>query len=418
MRASALRVTIGIFLVLVTHCASTSPRDVNRIGDLKPTVLLVSLDGFRWDYLDKYRAAHLEKFAREGVRAKSLTSVFPSATFPNHYSIVTGLYAEEHGIVANEMIEPHTGVKFEMRDSSSTKDSRWWGGEPIWITAERQGQLTAPLFWVGSHVEIEGRRPTYWLPYDKKMTRSERVGRILKWIDLPVEKRPTFLTLYFEGVDSAGHEFGPDSAEVDRAVAEVDAELGNLLSAFEARGIFDQVNVIVVSDHGMASVAEDHFIPIEEMIKSIDGEILGSGAFGGLFLKSGNPEATAKTLSHVHPHLRAYSKGEIPERFHFRSNSRIPDVLLLADEGWYMARSSTTPAKKKAIKGAHGYDNALPSMQGIFIARGPAFNRGVKIGPIASVEIYGLIARILSLKPAPNHGKPANVRGIFSGGEK
>jgi predicted AlkP superfamily pyrophosphatase or phosphodiesterase len=221
-----------------------------RKDTLKPTVILISLDGFRADYLKKYSAPNLGRLAAEGVRARWLIPSFPSLTFPNHYAIATGLYPQDNGIVDNSIYDPVTESSFSMSNDEAVRDGRWWWGEPIWITAEKQGQRAGVYFFPGSEAEIEGVRPTYWKHYDGKVPNSERVDTVLSWLDLPATQRPTFFALYFSDVDTAGHDSGPDSEGVGNAVARVDETVGRLMQGLEERNLYDRINIIVVSDHG------------------------------------------------------------------------------------------------------------------------------------------------------------------------
>jgi len=219
------------------------------------TLILISIDGFRPDYLEWYDAPNLSALAREGVSAPDgMLPVFPSKTFPNHYSIVTGLYPSSSGMLSNTMYDEESDSWFRMRDRSAVEDPVWWGGEPIWVTAEKQGRVSATYFWVGSEAPIQGIQPTFWYRFDGSVPGKERVDQALAWLDLPLQERPTFITLYFEDVDSIGHRFGPESQEVEEAVARMDGLIGRLLVGLRERTLLDSVNLMIVSDHGMAEI--------------------------------------------------------------------------------------------------------------------------------------------------------------------
>src|SRR5579884_3136882 len=225
------------------------------VQEQKHYVVLVSLDGFRYDYAKKYGATHLLDLAKHGASAPDgMLPSYPSLTFPNHYTLVTGLYPEHHGIVANDFLDPETGERFRMTDAKTVDESKWWLGEPFWVSLAHRGLRTATMFWVGSTAEIEGVRPTYWRPYVKSTPIADRLEQFFAWLDLPALRRPRFLTLYFENVDEAGHEYGPDAPETHQAVAKVDEAIGELRAGLEKRGVFDRVNLIVVAAHGMAAV--------------------------------------------------------------------------------------------------------------------------------------------------------------------
>lgn len=392
-----------------------------RIDNLKPTVILISLDGFRADYLEKYSAPNLSQLAAEGVRARWLIPSFPSLTFPNHYTIATGLYPQDHGIVNNEMYDPVFDAMFAMSNRETVRDGRWWGGEPIWITAEKQGQHAGVYFFPGSETAIEGARPSYWKPYDGKVPNAERVDTVLSWLDLPADKRPTFLALYFSDVDTAGHEHGPDSMEVGRAVAEVDTEVGKLIQGLRARNIYDQVNIIIVSDHGMATVVPTHVVILDDYFDVKEAaHIVWGDEVMTIFPRAGEEQAIYRSLRPEKlQHARCYLKQDIPSRFHYRNNRRIGAIVCLADEGWKMFSREHYESEKQKGKipahliGAHGYDNQLPSMRATFIAHGPAFKHGIVVQPFRNIDIYDIMARILKLRAAKNDGNPQTMRAVL-----
>lgn len=384
-------------------------------GDLRPTVLLVSIDGFRSDYFDRYPAPNLHRLAARGVRAP-LVPVFPTKTFPNHYAIVTGLYPEHSGIVENTMYDPAFDAVFQISDSAAVADARWWGGEPLWVTVERQGQIAASGFWPGSEAAIGGVRPHYWLHYDVRMPDSARVRQVLDWLSLPAATRPTFVTLYFSAVDHAGHESGPDSPAVARAVLQVDAAIGRLLDGLEARGWSDQVNVIVVADHGMSPIATDSVVALDDYLSlAAVSRITGGNPDLGLWPRAGLEDSVVRALAGKNPHLGVWRRDSIPERFHYRASARIPMVLVLAAPGWSVAarRSDVTSHPDRYAGGAHGYDDTVAVMRALFVAAGPAFRQGVTAAPFRNIHIYDLVARILGLTPAPNDGSPDSTATLL-----
>ncbi len=377
------------------------------------TVLLISLDGFRWDYLDKYDAPHLEELAEEGVRAEHLIPAFPTKTFPNHYTLVTGLYPEHHGIVANNMYDPVFDASFSLGDRNAVADARWWEGEPLWVTAEKQGQKAATYFWPGSEAAIEGVRPSYWKPYDGRVPGPDRVAEVLEWLDLPPAERPTFLTLYFSTVDSRGHDSGPDSEAVEDAVEEVDGYLGMLIEGLEERELLDEINLIVTADHGMIATSSERVVILDDYIDLEEVQVVDWSPVLMLRPDEGKEEAVYQQLKQA-PHLSVYRKAEIPERLHFQAHRRIPAVIGIADEGWSIAtreRYEQNPARFNG--GTHGYDNQLVSMGAVFVARGPAFKEGLVVGPFENIHLYNLMAAILGLDPAPNDGSLEAVRHLL-----
>jgi predicted AlkP superfamily pyrophosphatase or phosphodiesterase len=413
------RLCILLCLTLALLLSSIAGIATPRKDDLKPTVILISLDGFRADYLEKYRAPNLSRLAAEGVRARWLIPSFPSLTFPNHYTIATGLYPQHHGIVNNEMYDPVFDATFAVSDREALRNGRWWGGEPIWVTAEKQGQHAGVYFFLGSEAKIEGVRPTYWKPYDGKVPNSERVDTVLSWLDLPTAQRPTFLALYFSDMDTAGHGFGPDSPEVGKAVAEVDTAVGRLIQGLRARNIYDQVNIIVVSDHGMATVAPTHVVILDNYFDSKEAaHVVWGDEVTSIFPRAGEEKAISRSLKTKSlQHARCYLKRDIPARFHYRNNRRIGAIVCMADEGWKMFSRDYYESERQKGKipnhliGAHGYDNRLQTMRAIFIAHGEAFKRGVVVRPFRNIDIYDIMARILRLRAAKNDGslKTAHV---------
>lgn len=365
------------------------------------------IDGFRYDYLDRYPCPNLHRIIAQGVRAP-LVSEFPTKTFPNHYSIVTGLFPEHHGIVDNTMYDPSVNAEFRINDSTAVRDGRWWGGEPLWVTAERQGQLTAPFFWPGSEAVIEGIRPHYWLPYQGAMPDSARIRRVLEWLTLPAGRRPTLVTLYFSEVDHEGHDVGPISPLMAAAVLHVDSAIGDLLDGLAARQLTDHVNVIVVSDHGMAAISPDSVVALDDYL-SLDAlaHVSGGNPELGLWPKPGLEDSVVRSLRGRNPHLDVWRRDSIPARFHYRDNPRIPPVLALAHLGWSLTlrRGDIASHPDRFRGGEHGYDDTLSVMRATFLALGPAFRQGVTAGAFRNIHLYDLMTGILGLTPAPNDGR-------------
>jgi predicted AlkP superfamily pyrophosphatase or phosphodiesterase len=373
--------------------------DTNR-----PAVLLVSLDGFRWDFLEKTATPNLRRFVAGGVRAKALIPVFPSETFPSHYSMATGLHPARHGIVGNKMHDPAIARDFNLsEDRPSTLDPKWWQGEPIWITARKQDLISATCFWPGTDVQISGMQANYWLPFDGAMPDEQRIAQVIEWLSLPDEKQPQLITLYFGGVDTAGHRYGPDSPQVVEAIGAVDRSIGLLMERVEKIGRMD-VNVVIVSDHGMTSIGEAKTLLLENYINLEDATVSHQGALPSLIPRPGKEVVLLEQLKHV-PHVKFYRRDETPERLHFRNSPRIAPIVGLADEGWLIFTKENGEAfKRKGLRGAHGFDNGFESMHGFFAAKGPAFRTGVIVEAFQNVHIYELVTHLLKVKPAPNDG--------------
>ena len=377
-----------------------------------PIVVLVSFDGWRWDYIDRAEVPHLRALAARGVRADGLIPSFPAKTFPNHYTLVTGLYPEHHGIVANVMVEPGFPQRFTM-SSKTAKTARWWRGEPLWNTANKRGLRTASMFWPGSEAPIDSLRPTYWKPYDESMPNAARVAQVLEWLARPAERQPAFITVYFSDVDTAGHAHGPDSAQVRRAATRLDRMLGQLINGAAKLNLTDRLHIVVVSDHGMAQVSDRQVIYLDDYLDLSTVVVTERSPMVGLAPRSGSVDAIYNTLKGKHPSLAIYKREETPARFHYRNNPRIPPIVGLADEGWTIAtrgRAFAARVTGRANGGAHGYDPALTSMHGVFVAAGPHVREGVRVPAFENVHVYNFLCALLGLTPAPNDGDPSVTR--------
>jgi predicted AlkP superfamily pyrophosphatase or phosphodiesterase len=403
------------FALALTATIGRAQRDA--FADLQPTVILVSFDGFRWDYLSKAPTPNLQRLITRGVRASSLIPSFPSKTFPNHYSIVTGLYPGHHGIVANNIFDPPTGRTFALAKREEVRDPMWWGGTPIWTVIERAGKKSAPLFWPGSEAPHGGVMPTYWQPYDDNRPANARVDQILSWLDQPSAQRPTFLSLYFEDTDSAGHQHGPESPEVHAAIMRDDGYIGRLVDGLTRRGIANRVNIIVVSDHGMVAVDDSRVVVVDDYISPNDVTISDINPTLGIFPKAGKGDEVYRRLKGANPHLTIYKREETPARWHYRDHPRVPPIIGVADEGWQVLRRATvTGITTRTIlgqRGTHGYDPQLMSMRAVFIAAGPALRSGVTVAPFEDVSIYNVLAKILGVTPPANDGDPSVGRAVL-----
>ena len=401
---------VTISLVLVACRPAPVPPE-------RAILVLVSIDGFRWDYLDRYEAPQLRQLAASGVRAEGLIPQFPSKTFPNHYTIVTGLRLANHGIISNNMRAADIPGEFSLANRDVLADPRWWGGEPIWNTAEKQGRVAAAMFWPGSETMIGGQQATYWTPFDDEMPHVDRVGRVLSWLKLPDGKRPSFLTLYYSEVDNAGHDAGPESDAVRAAVANVDRSIGELVAGVKALGLDDRVHYVVVSDHGMAALSSDRMIVLDSLIDVASVEVVDWSPLLGLSPKDGDVDKVYAALKDKHPHLAVYRRDEIPEVYGIAGHSRLPAVIGIADEGWYITSRREVDRWGQPDRhppgGTHGYDARVKSMQGLFIASGPRLKSGVVVAAFENTHIYELMCAILGLTPAKNDGDPSVTRDML-----
>lgn len=404
---------VAVVLGAVAACAACAAA-IRRAPPVPPPqrVLLISLDGFRWDYLDRPGAVRLRQLAARGVRAERMVPAFPSKTFPNHYTIVTGLYPEHNGVIANAMRDPVLGA-FGMGDSPSVRDARWWLGEPIWVTAEKQGVHAAPYLWPGVEAPIEGVRPKWYVKFAGATTRAQRVEAVLGYLAIPGDTAPRFVTGYFNDLDNAGHHYGPASPQVDTAIAQVDSAVGALVDGITRLGLTDRVNVIVVADHGMAPLSRDRAIYLDDYIAMDSVDVIEWTPVADIVPKPGREEYVLRQLARA-PHLATYRRGTLPARLHFNDSPRITPVVAIAAEGWKITTHARA-AESRATDwgGDHGYDNALLSMGAVFVAAGPAFRRGVIVPPFQNVHLYGLLAQILGLTPARTDGSIDSVRAML-----
>ncbi len=385
-----------------------------------PVTILISIDGFRPDYLQRGVTPNLSKLAAQGVEAAMRPS-FPSKTFPNHWAIVTGDRPDRSGIVANKMEDPaRPGETFTM----ASDDPFWWNdAEPIWVTAERAGVRTATQFWPGSNVGWGGTRakdwpytitgatrPRDWVQYNEEIGNDQRVNTLIDLLRRPQDIRPRFLTLYFDEVDTIGHINGPDAPETTAAIADVDAHIGKLVADLATLG--QPANLLILSDHGMAPKSSERIIALDKIADPADYRLIEYGPYASLEAMPGHEKALEAKLLRPHPHMQCWRKSEIPARFHYGSNPRVPAYLCLAEPRWVTQK--TTPTAP-FIGGDHGYDDQAPDMAALFIANGPAFNRGFQPpAGFANVDVYPILAKLLGVTPNPSDADPAKLDGLLT----
>jgi predicted AlkP superfamily pyrophosphatase or phosphodiesterase len=401
----------SVVVLLITQAnaekkPSLAPRD--RV------LILISIDALRADYLQKFNPPNLVKLAAEGVHAEKLISMFPTLTFPNHQTIVTGLRPEHHGIINNNMYDPVFKENFAY-NRVNLHDSRWWGGEPIWATAIKQGLRADCMFWPGTGVAMAGLLPTEYTPYDGTVEPNGCVDPVLAWLDQPADKRPHLIITYFHHVDSVSHREGTESPEIGKTVQEVDAAIGRLVEGIHQRKLDDVVNIVIVSDHGMTDISPQRVIELRDFVDMDSVQVDCSGAVGGLRPLDGDVNALYKKFAGKESHFHVYRRENMPKRYHYTDNRRIPPVILVADEGWYIGRRAAgAPPVKNMNKATHGFDPDLTSMGATFIAYGPAFRHGVTLKPFENVHIYNLLCATLGLKPAPNDGDDRLVKSVLA----
>ncbi|MEH6664320.1 MAG: ectonucleotide pyrophosphatase/phosphodiesterase [Brevundimonas sp.] len=397
------RLLLILFALALSACATTPPGGAATQD--RPLVILVGIDGFRADYLDRGVTPTLSGLRAGGAFAAMRPS-FPSVTFPNHYTLVTGLHPDRHGIVNNTMLDADLG-RFYLGNPAAVTDGRWWDdGEPIWVTAERAGLTTGTMFWPGSEAEIGGVRPTHWTVFDQALPGDARVDRVLEWLDLPGDERPDFATLYFDIVDTAGHHHGPAAAETTEAIASVDASIARLIARLEARGLADRTTLVIVADHGMAPTSPERAIYLDDLIDPAAVEVVHAGAFAGLNPAPGREAEVQTALVRRHANMECYNKADLPARLAYGRHPRVPAVLCLPDTGWLVA---TRDRPVRGPGGAHGYDNMAPEMAALFITNGPGVRSGVVLEDMDAVDVQPLLARLLGIAAPRGDGSPEDT---------
>jgi predicted AlkP superfamily pyrophosphatase or phosphodiesterase len=354
----------------------------------------MSIDGVRHDYPEMHQMKNLIEIAKMGTSAKGLIPVFPSKTFPNHYSIVTGLYPKNHRIIENNFYDPKMKKAYSPNDPFTVNDGKWYGGIPLWVLAEKQGLRSASYFWVGSEAEIQGKRPSYYYPFAPLSSNDAEIQQVLKWAQLPFEKRPGFITLYFPMVDNAGHEFGPEAEQTKSAAQEADRLIGSLWKGLRETQV--PFILVIVSDHGMSKLASDKRIQLSDYIDPETFEIQGSGSFVTLSKKkNSNIKKALESLKKLEPTILVYENKNIPEHYRLRGSPQAGDIVLIAKLPWYIE----LPNKRKGVQnGSHGWDNNEKDMQGIFFAVGERVPVGRSLEAFENIHIYKWIADRLGLQ--------------------
>jgi len=377
----------------------------------KKYMIMVSLDGFRWDYCSKATTPVFDSIAKYGVKAESLMPSFPSKTFPNHFTLVTGLYPDHHGIVNNIFYCPEFGEIYKINDRSKVENGEYYSGKPIWNLAEEQGVKSASFFWVGSEADINGQRPSYWKKYEHNFPFKQRVDTVLSWLQLPENERPHLILLYFHEPDSKGHKYGPDSKEIKELIPRLDSLIGQLMNGIQKLDIKDEINVIITTDHGMSSISDDRVVNLQNYLKQDWVErIEGSNPVFNIWTKPQFIDSVDNALKNVE-HIKCWKNGELPERLHYGHNPRTGTFTVVADSSWSLA---TRTGHKEYTGGAHGYDNQNIDMHGIFYAIGPDFKTGYKTGCLRNIDIYPLIGHILGLKIPQVDGDLERIKQILS----
>jgi len=376
---------------------------IQPIGQQRNYTILISFDGFRWDYSNKGLTPNLDFIKENGVHALSLQPCFPSKTFPNHYSIITGLYPENHGIIANSFTNPFNNKKYTLYDSAIVCEAQWYKGEAIWETAKRQGIITASYFWPGSELNLEYRRPNYIENFVYSKPYDERINGVLNWLQLPYNERPHFITLYFDATDTSGHNYGPNSREVNQTIAKEDSLIGKLFLGLKKLNLIDSTNVIVLSDHGMTELSPVRVINIDKLLSGFQFKSSDKGTMMFIYPNETEKNAVFQRLKDSEKNYKTYWKKDLPEYLHYKDNPFVAEILLIADLGYSLFDNKEIEKYSKRFPlGNHGYDPTNIDMHGIFYAIGPDFKSGYTCGTLNNIDIYPLLAKILRIFPNNN----------------
>lgn len=403
-------IKVSLQALLIFTAASCGLQKSNKIPAYEQYVVMLSMDGFRWDYASRVETPWLDYIAKNGVMAEFSKPAFPSKTFPNHYSMATGLYPDNHGIVDNNFTCPVHGT-FRLGDRESVENGDFYLGEPIWVTAEKQNVTTASFFWVGSEAPIQGIQPTYWKRYDGRVPFTNRMDTVIAWLKLKEELRPRLITFYFQEPDSQGHRTGPDSPEIDQLVMELDSLLGVFIADLKQLPMYNNINFIVTSDHGMTEVSTKRYVDIASYTpRNWYERTHGGNPILHVTPKEGMKDSILGMLETVE-NISVWLKEDVPARLNYGTNPRIEEIVILADSTWSVGWGE--PNLRFYTGGAHGWDNAKKDMHTIFYAMGPAFKSGHKHPPMEVVDLYPLITTILGLEPAPVDGKLERVQGML-----
>lgn len=373
----------------------------------KHYTVIVSLDGFRWDYPQMYETPFFDQMAREGVKATMIPS-FPSKTFPNHYTMATGLVPDHHGIVANSFWDPERKEVYKMNKPATRNDASYYGGEPIWVTAQKQGIKTGNVYWVGSDIAVKGEHPTYYQVYDKKprLSQTERVAEVLRMLRLPEADRPQLVMLYFEDSDTYGHTYSPFSQETRKCIARLDALMRFLWEGLQSLPFAKDVNLIVTSDHGMATVSADRFVPIKHLLKEEWYTLIDGNLPAQIYTQPQFRDSVYHALKDLN-HVRVWKREEIPAYLNYGTSPRVGDIIVLPDLGWLVDEGN------KTLPGAHGFDPTYDDMQVMFRACGPDFKKGYEAPKFRNVSIYSLLARLLHITPEKTDGCLEEVENML-----
>ena len=407
-----------VFIIGIVSTVSCNRKKSNTVDSIvttnskesekKPYLILISLDGFRWDYVEKYKPPHLINFIKKGINSESLIPSFPTKTFPNHYTIATGMYPDKHGIIANSFYSYDKDMTYRIRDREKVEDGSFYGGNPIWIQANKSNMVTASYFFVGTEANIQGLKPTYYYRFDNSVKNEVRVNQAIDWLKLPPKKRPHLITMYFSDMDDTGHKYGAkNDEELKKTLFELDKQLGVLFKGIEKTGL--AVNIIIVSDHGMSTVPISKFIAIEKIENDSLYTSIDNGAIVNIHPNNKNQIDSIYTyLKKKESNFKVYKTENTPGFEYIPKNKNWGAIQILPDFGYYFSTTEGIISKKKDINtnfGVHGYNQKYKDMHGIFYANGPAFKKAYTTPSIKNIHIYPLMCEILGLDV------PSNIDG-------
>lgn len=398
---------------MVTDQSEAPIEATAELTDVEPNrtiVLMVSFDGFRHDYMDLAATPNLDRLAAAGVKAEAMIPVFPVKTFPNHYSIATGLRPEHSGILNNTMVDQQTGKRYRISDRSAVEDPSWYSGEPIWNTAEKAGIRAGSYFWVGSETAVQGVQPTHWKQYDGSVPNGTRIDSILSWMSSGDDRQIDLGVMYFSLTDDVGHAEGTLGAPIRSAIATIDSLVGVLVQGLRDAGLYEQTTLVFVSDHGMADYSADEIIILDDIIDVRRVQLINQGPLASMNVADSTSRQEIYTALRDHPSsefYEVYLKEDLPAEWSFGESPRADDLYIVPASGYLvMIRQGAQYMEARLPEGGHGYRPDDQDMKAFFLASGPGLRKGVMIPEFANVNVYGLLCHLLGIEPAPYDGDP------------
>ncbi len=395
-----------VFILLLSCKANNSlvkgtPITNSEAAQEKPYLILISLDGFRWDYVDRFQPPNLVEFIKSGVQAESLIPTFPSKTFPNHYTIATGMYPDKHGIIGNSFYSYKNEKLYKLGNRETVEDGTFYGGTPIWVAAEKENMVSASFFFVGTEADIQRMHPSYYYTFDNNIQNGVRVNQALDWLDMPKKKRPHLITMYFSDMDNTGHDYGPSNNEkLKETLYALDKHLGDLFKGVKQTGL--PVNIIIVSDHGMKDISVNNYLPIEAVENPTLYKTLNSGAIVNIHPNDNSQiDSIYNYLKTKEKNFKVYKTEDTPGFEYTPQNKDWGKLQVLPDVGYYFTsqqRIERLLEGDNKIFGVHGYETNLKEMHGILYANGPAFKNGYTTNAVKNIHVYPLMTKILRLK--------------------